>query len=77
MAAIKLQRLIDKMNLTNLTPDIDISGIKVKINTPLSDGPLKVGDTIQVLINQLYIFDDKSTTTLFNKCLDSSNLYYI
>lgn len=56
---------------------IDISGIKVKINTPLSDGPLKVGDTIQVLINQLYIFDDKSTTTLFNKCLDSSNLYYI
>ena len=37
MAAIKLQRLIDKMNLTNLTPDIDISGIKISqpdINRP-------------------------------------------
>lgn len=56
---------------------IDISGIKVKINSPLSNGPLKVGDTIQVLINQLYIFDDKTTTILFNKCLDSSSLYYI
>lgn len=32
MASIKLQRLIDKMKLTNLTPDIDIS--KIRINQP-------------------------------------------
>ena len=37
MASISLQRLIDKMKLSNLTPDIDISGIKIKqpdINRP-------------------------------------------
>ncbi|MCQ2542211.1 MAG: HPr(Ser) kinase/phosphatase [Lachnospiraceae bacterium] len=32
MASISLQRLIDKMKLTNLTPEIDIS--KIKINQP-------------------------------------------
>lgn len=56
---------------------IDISGIELRINSPLSDGPLRVGDNIQVLINQLYIFDNDSTTTLYNEYLDTSNLYYI
>lgn len=37
MASIKLQRLIDKMKLTNLTPEIDVSNIKINqpdINRP-------------------------------------------
>lgn len=37
MASISLQRLIDKMKLTNLTPEIDISNIKISqpdINRP-------------------------------------------
>ena len=37
MANISLQRLIDKMKLTNLTPEIDISKIKISqpdINRP-------------------------------------------
>ena len=37
MASISLQRLIDKMKLTNLTPDIDIRGIRINqpdINRP-------------------------------------------
>ena len=37
MASISLKRIIDKMKLTNLTPDVDISNIKIKqpdINRP-------------------------------------------
>lgn len=56
---------------------LDIEGIKVKAVAPLTEGPIKSGDRVQVLINQLYIFDETSTTTLINKGLDESSMYYI
>lgn len=56
---------------------LDISGIKVRSASPLVNGPLKSGDHVQVLINQLYVFDENTTTILTNKGLDDSNLYYI
>lgn len=56
---------------------ININGILVKANSPLADGPLKAGEKIKVLINQLYVFDDEKTSIIANKSLDESNLYYI
>lgn len=56
---------------------LDIDDIKIRAHSPLVNGPLKSGDLVQVLINQLYIFDDTTTTTLINKGLDDSSLYYI
>lgn len=56
---------------------MDVSGIEVVANSPLIEAPLKAGDRVKVLINQLYIFDETTTKTLFNKGLDESGLYYI
>ena len=56
---------------------LDIDDIKIRAHSPLVNGPLKSGDLVQVLINQLYIFDDTTTTILINKGLDDSSLYYI
>lgn len=56
---------------------LNIAGIKVIANSPLVEGPLKAGDKVRVLINQLYIFDETTTTTIFNRGLDDSSLYYI
>ena len=56
---------------------LNIKGITVRTNSPLVNGPLKSGDKAWVLINQMYVFDDKTTTTLTNKGLDASSMYYI
>lgn len=56
---------------------LDIHGIRVRTNSPLVNGPLKAGDRIWVLINQIYVFDDTTTTTVTNKGLDVSGMYYI
>ena len=56
---------------------LDIKGIKIRTNSPLVNGPLKAGDQVEILINQIYVFDEETTTILTNKGLDDSNLYYI
>jgi len=56
---------------------LNVHDIKIKANSPLVNGPLKAGDTVKILINQLYVFDDEKTTIITNKSLDDSNLYYI
>ena len=56
---------------------LNIKGITVRTNSPLVNGPLKSGDKVWVVINQMYVFDDKTTTTLTNKGLDASSMYYI
>lgn len=56
---------------------LDIKGVKLKAHTPLVAGTFKAGDKVKALINQLYIFDDTTTTTLRNKKLDASSMYYI
>ena len=56
---------------------LNIRGITLRTNSPLVYGPLKSGDKVWVVINQMYVFDDKTTTTLTNKGLDVSSMYYI
>ena len=56
---------------------LNIRGITLRTNSPLVNGPLKSGDKVWVVINQMYVFDDKTTTTLTNKGLDVSSMYYI
>jgi len=56
---------------------LNVRDIKIKANSPLVNGPLKPGDTVKILINQLYVFDDEKTTIITNKSLDDSNHYYI
>ena len=56
---------------------VDVSGIKIRINSPLSNGPLKSGDEVKILINQIYVFDEDTTTTVTNAGLDDSTWYYI
>ena len=56
---------------------LNIKGITVRTNSPLVNGPLKSGDKVWMVINQMYVFDDKTTTTLTNKGLDASSMYYI
>ena len=56
---------------------LNIKGITIRTNSPLVNGPLKSGDKVWVVINQMYVFDDKTTTTLTNKGLDVSSMYYI
>ena len=56
---------------------LDIGGITLRTDSPLVNGPLKSGDPVWIVINQMYVFDDKTTTTLTNKGLDVSSMYYI
>ena len=56
---------------------LNIKGITIRTNSPLVNGPLKSGDKVWVVINQMYVFDDKTTTTLTNNGLDVSSMYYI
>ena len=56
---------------------LNIRGITLRTNSPLVNGPLKSGDKVWVVINQMYVFDDKTTTILTNKGLDISSMYYI
>lgn len=56
---------------------LNIKGITIRTNSPLVNGPLKSGDRVWVVINHMYVFDDKTTTTLTNKGLDVSSMYYI
>ena len=53
---------------------LNIKGITIRTNSPLVNGPLKSGDKVWVVINQMYVFDDKTTTTLTNKGLDVSSI---
>lgn len=56
---------------------LNIKGIKIRANSPLVNGPLKAGDEADVLISQIYVFDNETTTILTNADLDDSTLYYI
>lgn len=56
---------------------LNVKGIKIRTNSPLVNGPLKAGETIPILINQIYVFDNETTTIVQNADLDISNLYYI
>ena len=53
---------------------LNIKGITIRTNSPLVNGPLKSGDKVWVVINQMYVFDDKTTTALTNKGLDVSSI---
>ncbi len=56
---------------------MDVKGIEVVANSPLAEAPPASGDKVNILINQLYIFDETTTRTLTNRGLDDSGLYYI
>jgi len=56
---------------------LNVNEIRLRANAPLSNGPLKAGDKINILINQIYVFDEDTTTTVTNAGLDDSTWYYI
>lgn len=56
---------------------LNIDGIRLRATSPLVNGPLKPGDEVELLINQLYVFDREATTIQVNKGMDNSDLYYI
>ncbi|MBP5554803.1 MAG: ABC transporter ATP-binding protein [Lachnospiraceae bacterium] len=56
---------------------LDVNGIKIKANSQLVNGPLKAGDKVRVLVDQLYILDNESTRVVKNKSRDDSGQYFI
>lgn len=56
---------------------LNVKGIPVRANYPLNKEPLKSGEKVQILISQLYVFDDLNASIVTNKGLDTAGLYYI
>ena len=56
---------------------VKVKGITITVNRALTETPLRAGDTVQLLINRLYVFDDVSTNIVMNKGLDTSDMFYI
>ena len=54
-----------------------IGGMYISGNLPLEQKTIRKGDSVKVLIKQLYTFDDTSTETIINNVFDSGSLYYI
>ena len=54
-----------------------IGGINISGKLPLEQKTIRKGDSVKVLIKQLYTFDDTSTETIINNVFDSGSLYYI
>ena len=44
---------------------------------PLSSPRLRRGDEVKIFIKKLYTIEDNSTSTIVNKALDVSDVYYI
>lgn len=56
---------------------VNVKDILVHVNYPLTEEPLQVGEKVQILINKLYTFDEESTSTVINKGLDTTDVFYI
>lgn len=56
---------------------LKVKGIHMRARTSLFDKAPEIGAKVKILINQLYVFDETTTTTLVNKGLDVSDVYYI
>jgi len=56
---------------------LDIHGILIRVNYPINSEPLTVGEKVQVLISELYVFDETSTKVVINAGLNPSEMYYI
>lgn len=60
---------------TELT--VDINGIELKAIHSLNDETVSPGEKVNVLIYQIYVFDDTQAYQQINKNLNDSGLYYI
>lgn len=60
---------------TELT--VDVNGFELKANHSLDDEMMSPGERVNVLIYQIYVFDDTQAYQRLNKNLDDSSLYYI
>ncbi len=60
---------------TELT--VDMNGIELKAIHSLNDEIVSLGEKVNVLIYQIYVFDDTQAYQLINKNLNDSSLYYI
>lgn len=57
--------------------ELDVHGIQIHVDYPLTEAPLEVGERVQIIISKLYVFDENDTETIINSGLDSNSLYYI
>ncbi len=56
---------------------VNLGEVRVTGRVPLGSLQLSKGDSVKVLIRQLYTFDDFSTEMISNNALDSTDFYYI
>lgn len=70
-----VERLIFRGNAYEV--QVNVKGITITLSYPLTETPLKEGDKVQIIINKLYVFDDKTTSIVVNKGFDKTDLFYI
>lgn len=56
---------------------VNINGIRLVAERSLEKDPLKVGESVHVLIYRLYIFDDKQTYLTENSYMQEDDVFYI
>ncbi len=61
----------------HLDVSIRIKHLLIHAEYSLDADPIAVGETVQVLIYRLYIFDDNQTYLTENKAMEAANVFYI
>lgn len=57
--------------------DVNVKGIPIRVNYPLTEAPLRVGERVRLMINRLYVFDESTTSIVRNQCLEAADIFYI
>ena len=56
---------------------VRIDEILIYSNASIDDEEFKVGESVDVLIYRLYVFDQNKTYVIENSKMNTDNLYYI
>ena len=70
-----IERILFKGNHMELWVRID--EILIYSNASIDDEEFKVGESVDVLIYRLYVFDQNKTYVIENSKMNTDNLYYI
>lgn len=70
-----VEAVVFRGNYLELT--INVKGIRIKAERALEKEPVAVGETVQLLIYRLYIFDENRTYLMENSAMQERDVFYI
>lgn len=70
-----VEDVIFKGNRLDVT--VNINGILIVAERSLEKDPVEIGETVQVLIYRLYVFDENNTYLVENNAMQETDVFYI